>query len=173
MLNTMYTVSIEVTKSANVVFNRLIKLSKWWAEEFVGEELRINAEFILKIGSEHFSRNKVIEFIPDKKFAWLTTESKRSTDNFDWTGTKMIFELFPRSGGTQITFTYDGVVLESEQKRLKEICDYCIKNLLYNYLESFTTTIEVSTSQQGWTTVIKDYLFNYITSGKAAEQQYR
>ncbi len=161
MLNTLYKVFIEVTKSPNEVFNPLITLSKWWAEEFVGEELKANSTFILKIGNEHISRNQVIEFIPDKKFVWVTTESKRNTDNFDWTGTKMIFELSPISGGTQITFTYDGVVLESEQNRLKEICDYCIKNLLYNYLESFSTTIEVSTSPQEVFKILSDDVSNW------------
>jgi hypothetical protein len=105
--------------------------------------LKLNSEFILKVGDTHFSKNKVIEFVPNKKFAWVTNESKRTSDNFDWTGTKMIFELYPKNNGTLITFTYDGVVFESEQGRLKEICDYCIKDLLYKYLESFTVTIEI------------------------------
>ena len=143
-----YTVAIEVAKPSNVVFNHIIQLSKWWVEEFVGEELKLNSEFILKVGDSHFSKNKVLEFVPYKKFVWATTESKRTSDNFDWTGTKMIYELSPTNNGTLITFTYDGVLFESEQDRLKEICDYCIKDLLYKYLESFTATIETSKSPQ-------------------------
>ncbi len=145
---TTYTVAIEVAKPSNVVFNHIIELSKWWAEEFVGEELKLNSEFILKVGDTHFSKNKVIEFVPNKKFVWVTTGSKRTSDNFDWTGTKMIFELCQKNHGTLITFTYDGVIFENEQNRLKEICDYCIKDLLYKYLESFTAIIEVSKSPQ-------------------------
>ncbi|HVT86900.1 MAG TPA: SRPBCC family protein [Chitinophagaceae bacterium] len=148
MINTAYTVAIEVSPSPGIVFNRIIQLSKWWVEEFAGEELKLNSEFILKNGDEHFSKNKVIEFVPGKKFVWVTTESKRRADNFDWTGTKMIFELSPKNEGTRITFTYDGVVPEDEQDRLKEICDFCIRNLLYNYLESFMATIEVRASPQ-------------------------
>jgi len=148
VINTKYTTTIEVAKSPNYAFNRIIDLPKWWVEEFVGEKLELNSEFILKIGDGHLSKNKVIEFIPNKKFVWVTTESKRSTDNFDWTGTKMIFELTPKGGNTEIIFTYDGVVLESEQEKLKEICDYCIKTLLYNHLESLTATIEVTKSPQ-------------------------
>jgi len=148
MINKKYTTSIEVSKSQSVIFNDIIDLSKWWIEEFVGEKLKRNSEFILKVGDGHFSKNRVHEFIPGKKFVWITTESKRSADGFDWTGTKMIFELSPKREGTLITFTYDGVVLETEQEKLKEICDYCIKNLLYNYLESFRVTIEVMRSPQ-------------------------
>ena len=148
MINTKYITSIEVRKSPGEVFNHIIQLSKWWAEEFVGEELKVNSEFVLKIGDEHYSKNKVIEFVPNKKFVWVTTQSKRSTDNFDWTETKMIFDLNAKGENTVVTFTYDGVVIESEQDRLKEICDFCIKNLLYNFIESFTTTIEVAKSPQ-------------------------
>lgn len=132
------------TKSPSDVFNHIIQLSKWWAEEFVGEEIKLNSEFVLRAGDGHYSKNKVIEFVPNKKLVWVATESKRSRDNFNWTGTKMIFELAAKGEGTLVTFTYDGVVLENEQERLQEICDYCIKNLLYNYLESFTATIEVA-----------------------------
>jgi uncharacterized protein YndB with AHSA1/START domain len=148
MINKNYTISIEVSKSPGYVFNHIIQLSKWWVEEFIGAEVKLNSEFILKAGDGHYSKNKVLEFVPDKKFVWVTTESKRNTDNFDWTGTKMVFELSPKNDGTLITFTYDGVVLEHEQDRLKEICDFCIRNLLYNYLESFTATIEVAKSPQ-------------------------
>ena len=88
----------------------------------------------------------MIDFVPGKKFAWVTTESSRETDNFDWTGTKMIFELKSSGDNTIITFTYNGVVLENDKDRLKEICNYCIRDLLYNYLESFTTTINVTKS---------------------------
>jgi hypothetical protein len=145
---TIYSIIIQVSKSAGVVFNQIIDLSKWWVEEFVGERLQLNSEFDLKIGESHFSKNKVIEFVPGKKFVWVTTESKRSSDNFDWTGTKMIFELSPKSDSTQITFTYDGIIAEGDQDKLKEICDYCIKDLLYKYLESLTVTIEVTKSPQ-------------------------
>jgi uncharacterized protein YndB with AHSA1/START domain len=148
MINTTYTTAIEVTKSPGETFNQIIDLKKWWVEEFVGEGLTLNSEFILKIGNEHFSKNKVLEFVPGRKFTWVATESKRVADDFDWTGTKMIFELTPKGDNTLVAFTYDGVVLDVEQDRLKDICDYCIRNLLYNHLESFTTTIEIAKSPQ-------------------------
>ena len=147
MIIKKYSVAIEVAKSPGCVFKRIIDLSKWWIEKFVGEEVKPGSVFILKLGEGHYSKNKVIEFAPDKKFAWITTESKRNTDNFDWTGTKMIFDLRPKGNHTIITFTYDGVVLPKDQEKLEEVCNYCIKSLLYNYLESFTASIEVAKFQ--------------------------
>jgi hypothetical protein len=148
MIKKKYTTEIEVLKSPSDVFNHLTELSIWWPEEYVGEKIRLNAVFIFKIGDGHFSKNRVIDFEPNKKLAWVATESFRKTDDFDWSGTKMIFELSPKGDNTVITFTYDGVVLENEQDRLAEICDFCIKDRLYNYIESFSTTIEVEKSPQ-------------------------
>ncbi len=160
-ISTSYTVSIEFAKSTNSVFDHLIELSKWWPEEFVGEKINLHTEFIFKIGDEHFSKNKVVEFVPDKKLVWLTTESNRNADGYDWSGTKFIFELTPTGDNTALRFTYDGVVLESESERLVQVCDMCIKELLYNFVvngkakddftnstmgKNYTTTIDVPTS---------------------------
>ena len=131
----MCTVTIEVTKSASEVFNHLTKhVSKFWPEEFEGESSGLNDEFVFRSGDSHYSKNKVIELVPDKKIVWLVTDSIRKTDNFEWTGTKMIFELIPKGNNTQLKFTYDGVVLENEFDRLVQVCDIVIKERLYNLL---------------------------------------
>ena len=72
--------------------------------------------------------------MPDKKIVWLVTDSIRKTDNFEWTGTKMIFDLIPKGNNTQLKFTYDGVVPENEFDRLVQVCDMVIKERLYNLL---------------------------------------
>src|SRR5438874_1642233 len=72
MKKTIYTVTIEVEKSTHDVFDHVIRLSKWWPEDYVGESLKLNSEFVLQTGDSHYSKNKVIEFIPDKKFGWIT-----------------------------------------------------------------------------------------------------
>lgn len=129
-----YTVEIELVKSPDDVFDHLIDLSKWWPEEFEGESIKRNSEFIFRTGDSHYSKNKVVEFVPDKKLAWLVTESIRKTDNFEWTGTKMIFELTPHGNHTRLRFTYDGVVLENESDRLVQICDMTVKEMFYNFI---------------------------------------
>ncbi|MDE3214376.1 MAG: hypothetical protein KGM98_14180 [Bacteroidota bacterium] len=147
-VNAKYSVELELSKSAADVFNHVLNLTKWWPEEFIGNGITPGAEFSLKTGDGHFSKNKVIEFIQDKKLAWLTTESIRKSDGYDWTGTKFIFELNPKEKNTHLKFTYDGVVLENETQRLAQICDMCIKVMLYNYIESFSATIEITNSAQ-------------------------
>ena len=134
MKKTNYSVAIEVEKSPDDVFNHVINLSQWWPEEFEGEDIKLNDEFVFRSGDSHYSKNKVIEFVPNKKVIWLVTESIRRRDNYEWTGTKMIFELVPKDGSTMLKFTYDGVVLENEYDRLVQICDMTIKEKLYNFI---------------------------------------
>jgi Activator of Hsp90 ATPase homolog 1-like protein len=129
-----YTVAIKIAKSPSDVFNHLINLKKWWPEDFEGEDIKLNSEFVFTTGDSHYSKNKVIEFVPDKKLVWIATEGIRKTDNFEWTGTKMIFELTPKDNNTTLKFTYDGVVLENESERLVQICDMTIKKFFYNFI---------------------------------------
>lgn len=147
MIAKEYTVAIEVAKFPKDVFDYLIHdIPKYWPEEMQGKSTELYDEFIFKTGDSHYSKNKVIEFIPGKKLVWLVTESIRKTDGFDWTGSKMIFELTPKGDSTLLKFTYDGVILENEYDRLIQICNFVIKENLYNLLTnaSYTTTIEVA-----------------------------
>lgn len=142
------TIEIEVEKTPGEVFDLLIDLGKWWPENIKSEGLLPGTEFGLSTGEGHCSTNRVTDFEPGKRFAWVTTASIRKTDGFDWTGTKMIFELIPHGAGTRIKYTYDGVVLKQEACRLVQVCDMAIKDLLYSYLaygktkHDFTITIE-------------------------------
>ena len=110
-----YSLTIEVAKPAGDVFNHLLNdVSKFWPEDLEGESARLNDEFVFRSGDGHYSKNKVVALVPAKRLVWLVTESVRKTDGFDWTGTKMIFELTPQINKTVIRFTYDGPVLENE-----------------------------------------------------------
>lgn len=155
-ITTKYSTAIEVTKSPQDAFRHLIDLARWWPEEFRGENIALSSEFVLTTGNGHYSKNKVIEFQTNEKVVWLVTESRRETDNFDWTGTTMNFELTAKGGKTIITFTYDGIVLESEIDRLAQICEYVMKEKLYNVVESFAATIELAKSSQEVFNCIKD-----------------
>ena len=157
-----YSVEIELSMTPNDVFNHLINLSKWWPEEFVGESIKLNSEFAFRTGETHYSKNKVVEFVPNKGVVWLVTESKRKRDNYDWTGTKFIFEITPDGDKTQLKFTYDGVVLKDESERLIQICDMTIKEMFNNFIangienKSFTATIKVAKPPQDVFNCIKE-----------------
>jgi hypothetical protein len=144
-----YTVAIETNRSQAEVFHYLThEVDRFWPEDFEGASAQLNDEFTFSTGETHYSKNRVSELIPDQKLVWLVTESIRKTDGFDWTGTAMTFELTPKGDCTQITFTYDGPVLHGEEDRLTEICDFVIKEKLYQLLTSFSLTVQVNTSPE-------------------------
>jgi hypothetical protein len=142
MENKNFTATIEVSKSPQDVFNCIKEVSKWWSTDFEGNSAELNNEFVICHPGAHYSKQKLIEVVPDKKVVWLVTESELDwleKDKAEWTNTKMIFDITAKGDKTVIHFTHEGLVPE------KECYNRC---------------------QQGWNMVIKERLFNFITDGK-------
>jgi hypothetical protein len=143
MENKSYSATIEVTNSPAEIFKRITDdVAKWWGgKDFSGRSLNINDEFIVDHPGAHYSKQKLIEVIPDKKVVWLVTESKLSwlKNQEEWTNTKMVFEITPKSHSYILHFTHEGLVPEKE---------------------SFVRCSE------GWNMVIKDWLYTFIMYGK-------
>lgn len=143
MNNRNYTGTIEVTESPKDVFDHINDVSKWWSKDFQGSSTKLNDEFVICHPDRHYSKQKLVEVIPNKKVVWLVTESKLNwleKDKHEWTNTKMIFEITTKGDKTELYFTHEGLVPE------KECYARC---------------------EQGWNMVIKECLFNFITDGKA------
>lgn len=143
MKNQNYSTSIELECAPNVVFNYIKDVSKWWSKDFEGSSSKLNDEFVICHPDRHYSKQKLIEVIRDKKVVWLVTDSKLTwlkKDQHEWTNTKMVFDITTNGDKTMLHFTHEGLVPE------KECYTMCA---------------------QGWNMVIKDRLFNFITEGKA------
>lgn len=130
----IYSVAVELPKFQQEVFMHLVNLEKWWPEAFEGENVKLNSEFIFRTGEAHYSKNKVIEFVPNEKLVWLVTDAIRKTDEFNWSNSKFIFELAPKGNNTLVSFTYDGVVFEDEYDKLAMICEMTLKEMFYNFI---------------------------------------
>src|ERR1700761_7815929 len=105
-----YTTTIEIAKAPQDVFRHLKDVSKWWGgKDFEGHSAALNDEFTITHGDVHYSKQKLIELIPDKKIVWLVTESKLSwiADKNEWTNTRMIFELTSKENNTLLHFTHE------------------------------------------------------------------
>ena len=129
-----YAVEIELQKTPEVIFNHLTNLTQWWPEDFKGNAISPDSEFAFTTGDGHYSTNKIIDFLPGKKLAWQAITSLRKSDNFDWSGSKFIFDITPKGDTTTVKFTYDGVVFEHESDKLVRICDITLKEMFYNYI---------------------------------------
>jgi hypothetical protein len=141
MKNKNYTATSEVAQSPKEVFNAINDVTKWWSKDFKGNSTKLNDEFIINHPNQHYSKQKLVEIIPDKKVVWLVTESKLNwikNNREEWTNTKMVFEISAKGDKTVLHFTHEGLVPE------KECYAMC---------------------EKGWNIVIKDWLFHFITVG--------
>lgn len=107
-----FTVSILTDKRPEEVFNAVNNVRGWWQGEIVGSTESLNDEFTYRMGTVHFSKQKITEMKPNRKVAWLVTESSLSfADRKDeWTGTRVQFDISPEGNRTKLTFTHFGLV---------------------------------------------------------------
>jgi hypothetical protein len=69
-----YSATIEVASSPGDVFTKITDISKWWTKDIEGQTTRLNDEFIIRHGDDHYSKQRLIEVIPDTKLVWLVTD---------------------------------------------------------------------------------------------------
>ncbi len=112
MTNLNFSTTIVVNNSAKEVFDAINNVSSWWQGAVSGNTHDINDEFTYQMKEFHFSKQQVVELIPNKKVVWLVTDSNLSfakkTD--EWTGTKIVFEIAEADNKTQLTFTHMGLI---------------------------------------------------------------
>jgi hypothetical protein len=141
MESNSFSTAIIVAKSAKEIFSCIKKVPNWWSNDFEGYSSDLNDEFIIHHPNAHFSKQKLVEVIPEKKIVWLVTESRLYwlQNQDEWTNTKMIFEIGSDGDKSVLCFTHEGLIPG------KECYERCT---------------------QGWTMVIKERLFDFITNGK-------
>ena len=121
MKNKNFTTTLIVDQTPEEVFNVVRNVRGWWSgyysEEIKGDTEKLNDEFSFRAGGgAHYSRQKLIEVIPNKKIVWLITDSKLDflEKKDEWTGTKVIFDISTKVNKTQLVFTHDGLMPEIE-----------------------------------------------------------
>ncbi|MBD0332349.1 MAG: SRPBCC domain-containing protein [Chitinophagaceae bacterium] len=140
MKNGNYTKTYLVDKSPNEVFNALTNVRGWWSglysEEIEGSSNKLDDEFTFRAGGgAHYSKQKLVEIIPDKKIVWLVTDSKLTflKKEDEWTGTKLSFEISKQEDKTQVRFIHLGLVPEIE-------CYDSCSSAWSQYLEQFLSS---------------------------------
>jgi hypothetical protein len=121
MKNKNFTTTLIVDQTPEEVFNVVRNVRGWWSgyysEEIKGDTEELNDEFSFRAGGgAHYSRQKLIEVIRNKKVVWLVTDSKLDflEKKDEWTGTKVVFDISTKVNKTQLVFTHDGLMPEIE-----------------------------------------------------------
>ncbi len=121
MTNQNFQYSFSTSKNTSEVFAHLINPKKWWVglfgETIEGKSEEINDAFSFRAGDGvHYSNQKLLELVANKKIVWLVTESNLSflKNTNEWVGTKICFDIEQVGDKTKITFIHDGLVPQIE-----------------------------------------------------------
>ncbi|MEO8147956.1 MAG: SRPBCC domain-containing protein [Bacteroidia bacterium] len=116
-----YTFSLESSETPKEIFETLLNVRSWWfglySETIEGSTNKLNEEFTFSAGGGmHYSKQKLVELIPNKKIVWLVTDSNLTflEKPNEWTGTKICFDISEQETKTQVRFTHVGLVPEIE-----------------------------------------------------------
>src|SRR5262245_38790789 len=116
MANKDFTTTLAVDQTPEEVFNAVNNVRGWWSETVEGGTEKLGDEFIYRHKDLHYSKQKLIEVVPNKKVVWLVTDSSLSfiKQKDEWTGTKISFEIMEKDGKTQLRFIHLGLTPEVE-----------------------------------------------------------
>ena len=146
MVKKNFKVTVEFENPGRDVFIAITKdVAKWWGgKDFKGSSTNPGDEFVIHHPGAHYSKQRLVEVVQGKKVVWLVNESEMSwleQDKYEWTNTKMIFEIAAEGDKTLLRFTHEGLVPG------KESYDRC---------------------SGGWNMVIKERLLNFIRTGQVS-----
>ena len=155
MTTTDFTTTLLVNQSPEEVFEALKNVRGWWSglhsEIFEGESDKPGDEFSFFAGDgAHYTKQKLVELVSNKKIAWLITDSKLTfTQNqTEWTGTKLCFEIFAEGDATKIVFTHVGLVPEFEcYHACAPAWTQYIQERLLNWINTATASKTMSAAQ--------------------------
>jgi len=116
MNNKDFTTTILVDETPKQAFDAINNVRGWWFGDIEGRTEKLNDEFTYQFKEFHFSKQRLVEFIPDRKVVWLVTDSSLNfvEDKDEWTGTKISFEVSPKGNQTEVRFTHEGLVPDQE-----------------------------------------------------------
>jgi hypothetical protein len=134
-----YATSILLDQSPAEVFAAINNVRGWWQGEVKGYTTKLNDEFTYQMGAVHFSKQKIVELVPNKKVVWLVTQSNLSftAKKDEWTHTRIQFDISSVGGKTKLSFTHRGLVPSFE---CYEGCSGAWEQLIGRSLFSFITT---------------------------------
>jgi hypothetical protein len=106
----------QVNQTPKEVFSAVNNVKSWWSELIEGDTQKVGDIFIYRHKDLHYSMQKLIEVIPNKKVVWEVLDSQLNflKNKNEWTGTTISFDITKNENGTELLFIHHGLVPEIE-----------------------------------------------------------
>jgi hypothetical protein len=111
-----YSTTFSVDQTPKQVFDAVANVRGWWSGNIEGRTREPGDEFTYRYRDIHYSRQRLVEVVPDSKVVWLVLDSYLSfpEDKTEWNGTRIVFDIVAKDDKTELRFTHQGLVPDHE-----------------------------------------------------------
>ena len=111
-----FAASFTVARSADDVFKAITNPRAWWSQEIEGETDRLGAVFYHHYQDVHRCTLKITELVPGRKVVWHVLDNYLNfiSDQAEWNGTDIVFEIARKGDETEVRFTHVGLLPSDE-----------------------------------------------------------
>jgi uncharacterized protein YndB with AHSA1/START domain len=133
MSDQSYSTSFTVDRPPVEVFDAINDVRSWWNEDITGESAEVGAEFVHHVKDIHRARIQVAELVPGERVVWRVLDNWMSfiTDQSEWKGTEIRFDLSEKDSATEVRFTHVGLVPAYE---CYDVCENAWGHYVHNSL---------------------------------------
>jgi uncharacterized protein YndB with AHSA1/START domain len=107
-----YTTTITVDAAPADTYAAINDVRAWWGADVEGRTDTPGAEFTYRGEDKHRSLIKVTELVPEKRVVWRVLDNHLTfvTDQTEWVGTTIRFDISPTDTGSLIRFSHIGLL---------------------------------------------------------------
>lgn len=111
-----YITTITVDASPAETYAAINDVRAWWGQDVEGPTDVLGAEFVFRGMDQHRSLIKVTELVPGERVVWRVGDTHLAfvTDQTEWVGTTIRFDISPTEDGSLIRFSHVGLLPEHE-----------------------------------------------------------
>jgi hypothetical protein len=111
-----YITTITVDASPAEAYAAINNVRAWWGRDVEGPTDVLGAEFTFRGMDQHRSLIKVTELVPSERVVWRVGDTRLVfvTDQTEWVGTTIRFDISPTDSGSLIRFSHVGLLPEHE-----------------------------------------------------------
>ncbi|MFW6722648.1 SRPBCC family protein [Streptomyces sp. MAR4 CNY-716] len=161
MESTHYTTEFWVDETPDTVFAAILNVPGYWTID--GDTAQQGDEFVHRHEGALYSRFRVAEVVPGQRVVWqvLVSHLDFVAEHDEWTGTRVLFEVNPKDGGTRLRFTHEGLSPAKEcwtacSRGWDDVINQNLKNLITGHTpgERRSTMLDTTALRNAYRTLL-------------------